>query len=129
MKIRYKKSYPLFLLLFLLLFLRFPDIRNEMKYLIIAQEMLEHKNIWLLSYLGNLYPDKPPLYFWLLSSSQAIFGKQWAYPLSLLFGSFLPMLGIVFLCFQQIKYWNPNLKERFLYYVVTTPYFMAVGIF
>lgn len=129
MKILYKKSCLLFLLFFLLLFLRFPDIRNEMKYLVIAQEMLEYKNIWILSYLGNLYPDKPPLYFWLLSSLQAIFGKQWAYPLSLLLGSFLPMLGIVFLCFQQMKHWNPNLKGRFLYYVVTTPYFMAVGIF
>lgn len=129
MKVIYKKSFVIFTLFFLLLFLRFPDIRNEMKYLVIAEEMIQNKSIWLLSYFGNLYPDKPPLYFWLLSSLELLFGKNWAYPLALLLGSFLPMLGIVFLCIQQLKVWKPELKERFLHYVITTPYFMGVAIF
>lgn len=74
------------LVLFLILpFLRVPDLRNEMKYLNIVQEIVDKKSYWVLYYQGELYPDKPPLYFWLLTVIYKIFGKNLLFPLSLIF--------------------------------------------
>ncbi|MGL4254002.1 MAG: ArnT family glycosyltransferase, partial [Fusobacteriaceae bacterium] len=66
-----KKAYLylgiLYMILFIpLIFLRYPDLRNEFKYLIIAQDMIDSKNYLIMRYFGELYPDKPPIYFWIL---------------------------------------------------------------
>lgn len=118
------------LILFLIIpFFRFPDLRNEMKYLDIIQEMIDKKSYWLLYYKGKLYPDKPPLYFWLLISVYKIFGEGLVFPLSLIFFSYLPFLGILFLGYWQLGYLKKELRNNFLIYSMTIPFFMGTSVF
>lgn len=127
---RYHKwNIIILVLFFLLLVLRFPDLRNEMKYLVIAQETLAKKELFLLSYLGDFYPDKPPLYFWLLMSLLHILPKTFVYMASLFLGSFLPMLGITFCLQKQNKIFHLG-EDKFLFFsLLCTPFFMGLSIF
>ena len=118
------------LVLFLILpFLRVPDLRNEMKYLNIVQEIVDKKSYWVLYYQGELYPDKPPLYFWLLTVIYKIFGKDLLFPLSLIFLSYLPFLSILSLACWQLNYLKKEWKDKFLSYSFTIPYLMGISIF
>ena len=118
------------LVLFLILpFLRVPDLRNEMKYLNIVQEIVDKKSYWVLYYQGELYPDKPPLYFWLLTVIYKIFGKNLLFPLSLIFLSYLPFLSILSLACWQLNYLKKEWKDKFLSYSFTIPYLMGISIF
>jgi 4-amino-4-deoxy-L-arabinose transferase-like glycosyltransferase len=48
---------------------------DEPRYAQVAREMLEDGN-WILPRLNNrIYPDKPPVFFWLIAISYAIFGE------------------------------------------------------
>lgn len=67
-KSKIDKNYIIFTFIYILIFvpiiiLRFPDIRNEIKYFLITDTIIESKNFFILKYLNELYPDKPPLYF------------------------------------------------------------------
>ena len=118
------------LVLFLILpFLRVPDLRNEMKYLDIVQEIVDKKSYWILHYHGELYPDKPPLYFWLLTVIYKIFGKDSLFPLSLIFLTYLPFLSILGLACWQLNYLKKEWKDKFLSYSFTIPYLMGLSIF
>ena len=118
------------LVLFLILpFLRVPDLRNEMKYLDIVQEIVDKKSYWVLYYHKELYPDKPPLYFWLLIIIYKIFGKDLLFPLSLIFFSYLPFLSILSLACWQLNYLKKEWKDKFLSYSFTIPYLMGISIF
>lgn len=91
-----KKAYLylgiLYMILFIpLIFLRYPDLRNEFKYLIIAQDMIDSKNYLIMRYFGELYPDKPPIYFWILIFLKKHF-EHLTYPLTLLIGGILPTM-------------------------------------
>lgn len=128
------KHYLFFLSLYIFLgiplaILRFPDIRNEMKYLVITQSMLSSKNFWVLRYFSDLYPDKPPLYFWILGISQKIFGS-YAFNLSIILGSLLPSLIITIFFYKFIKNF---LEDREAFYIssllCTLPYFLGVSLF
>lgn len=81
-----------------LLFLRFPDIRNEIKYLAITKESLNN-NFFILKYLGNLYPDKPPFYFWILKIIDTYFPKHF-FKLGILVGSIIPSYFISILSYK-----------------------------
>ncbi|MCY7007741.1 transporter [Fusobacterium simiae] len=129
-ELKENKKLIFILILFLILpFFRFPDLRNEMKYLDIIQEMMDKKNYWILYYQGRLYPDKPPLYFWLLISAYKIFGENLVFPLSLIFFSYLPFLGILFLGYWQLGYLKKEWRSNFLIYSLTIPYLMGISIF
>ena len=118
------------LVLFLILpFLRVPDLRNEMKYLDIVQEIVDKKSYWVLYYQGELYPDKPPLYFWLLTVIYKIFGKDLLFPLSLIFLSYFPFLSILGLACWQLNYLKKEWRDKFLLYSFTIPYLMGISIF
>ncbi len=54
---------------------------NELKYISIAKTMLKNGDILVLKNLGELYPDKPPLYFWIINLTKIITGR---YSLSLI---------------------------------------------
>ena len=42
---------------------------DEPRYALVAKEMIEGKN-WVLPHLNNqIYPDKPPVFFWLIALS------------------------------------------------------------
>ena len=70
-KARLDRNYIAIILIYILIFipiiiLRFPDIRNEIKYFLITDSIIDSKNFLVLKYLNELYPDKPPLYFFIL---------------------------------------------------------------
>lgn len=81
----------LFLLLISISFLRYPDLRNEMKYFVVISEMLEKKDMFILTYLGELYPDKPPMYFWVLAALKNIFNKNF-YSVALIVTGVIPLM-------------------------------------
>lgn len=101
-----KKITLLYLTIFLpLIFFRFPDIRNEIKYLIITKESLNN-NLFILNYLNSLYPDKPPLYFWFLKILDNYFPKYF-FKLGILFGSIIPSYLVSIMCYKfLIKFKN-----------------------
>src|SRR3546814_12014914 len=52
--------------------LRDPWPADEPRFVLVAKQMWESGE-WLLPHRGpELYPDKPPLYFWLLGASYAL---------------------------------------------------------
>lgn len=112
-----------------LAFLRYPDARNELKYFIVAQDMIANKSYFILRYFSELYPDKPPLYFWLLIFFKNHF-KELFYPLTLIFGSLLPSLGIILLNFSLLNKLGEKKKAIIsTAFLVTVPYFIGTSVF
>lgn len=64
---------------------------NELRYLSIADEALRNHNFFAFYNHGEVYADKPPLYFWLLMLCRSIAGGYHMWILSLF--SVLPALG------------------------------------
>lgn len=129
-----KKQYIIITLIYTaiflpLAFLRYPDARNELKYFIVAQDMIASKSYFILKYFSELYPDKPPLYFWILIFFKNNFETVF-YPLSLIFGSLLPSLGIVLLNFKLLNKLNAR-KEAIVStaFLITVPYFLGTSLF
>jgi 4-amino-4-deoxy-L-arabinose transferase-like glycosyltransferase len=55
--------------------LRDPWPADEPRFAGLARDMV-HTGRWLIPYVGgDLYQDKPPLYFWLLAASYALLGS------------------------------------------------------
>ena len=76
--LRKKETYIIlfgFLIFLPSLFIRDYTPGNELKYIGIAKTMLKNGDILVLKNLGELYPDKPPLYFWLINLTKIITGK------------------------------------------------------
>ena len=108
--------------------LRFPDIRNEIKYLMITKEMFINKNYLVLKYFSEFYPDKPPLYFWILGLSQKIFGDNFFF--IILFGSIIPTLILILFFYKFLK--NFKTKDESFIIALTLcllPFFFGLSIF
>ncbi len=119
-----------YLLIFLpVVFVRYPDIRNEIKYFIVADNMIESKNYFILKYFSELYPDKPPLYFWLLSFLKEHFSKYFV-PLAVLFGSTIPSLLLTIFSYSLFAKMR-NEKTGFLIALslCTIPFFIGTSVF
>ena len=120
----------IYLIIFVpLVFMRYPDIRNELKYFVVVDEMISSKNYLILRYFSELYPDKPPLYFWILIFLRKFAGNLF-YPLAILLGSLLPSFGILIILFRLLK----KIKSKKFALIgvtmlVTTPFFMGVSCF
>lgn len=67
-----------------------PD--NELRYLSIIDEAIRDGAVWCFHNHGEVYADKPPLYFWLLMGARLLFGRHVAFVYALF--SFIPMLVI-----------------------------------
>lgn len=91
-----------FLLLVIISFFRYPDLRNEMKYFVVVSEMLEKKDMLILTYLGELYPDKPPMYFWILAILKNIFNKSF-YSVALIVAGVIPLIVTAKLVYSLFK--------------------------
>jgi 4-amino-4-deoxy-L-arabinose transferase-like glycosyltransferase len=68
--------------------LRDPWPADEPRFVLVAKQMVDSGN-WLFPHRGiELYPDKPPVYFWLLALSYFLIGSwRWSFLLpSLLSG-------------------------------------------
>ena len=131
-KISYKNIFKI-LFIYLIIYIpialtRFPDIRNEIKYYTIVDELIKSREFFILKYFSELYPDKPPLYFWLIRFFKENF-ENFNF-LSILFGSIIPSFIIVILMYNLFS----KLKsEKFGFLVaislVTTPFFMGISVF
>lgn len=107
---------------------RFPDIRNEIKYYAITDNLIKSREFFILKYFSELYPDKPPLYFWLIRFFKENF-ESFNF-LSILFGSIIPSFIIVILMYNLFT----KLKsEKFGFLVAislaTTPFFVGISVF
>ncbi len=90
--------YAVFLLVTMtVFFVRDPTIKNELKYLSIAKEALA--NNWFFAFWNHneIYPDKPPLYIWLVMGIIS-FTKTYAMPLLGLFSSLPAIIGCEVMC-------------------------------
>ena len=80
--------------------LRDPWPADEPRFALIAQDMLRSGD-WMIPRVGgDLYADKPPLYFWLLSASMALTGSM---RLGFLLPSLLAGLGSVVLVYDLLR--------------------------
>lgn len=130
----HKKQYLVIIFIYLIIFVplvffRYPDARNELKYFIVTYDMINAKNYLILKYFSELYPDKPPLYFFILIFFKTYF-KTLFFPLSLLFGSLLPSFGISILSFKlltKLKDWKTGFFSVMI--LISIPYFLGVSLF
>ena len=74
--------------------LRDPWPADEPRFVLVAKQMLASGD-WLFPHRGiELYPDKPPLYFWLLAAARSAIGSwRWSF----LLPSLLSGLGVLWL--------------------------------
>lgn len=128
-----RERYKIFFIIYFLFmvgvaFLRAPDLRNELKYFLITDQMLTTKNFVVLEYFNELYPDKPPIYFWLLGVIRSIY-KDSFYPLALIFGSIIPALVTGVLGFKIFKlYWSEKMSYFSLAIFITLPYLLGISL-
>lgn len=128
-----KYKYKLFFIIYFILisiasFFRFPDVKNELKYFVIIDQLIENKDYIILKYFNELYPDKPPLYFWILLSLRK-FSKDMFYPLGLIFTSILPASITAYLGFKLSKlYWNEWMAYISTAIFITLPYIFGISL-
>jgi 4-amino-4-deoxy-L-arabinose transferase-like glycosyltransferase len=85
-----------FIIAFIILFagygLRDPWPADEPRFVLVAQQMVDSGN-WLFPHRGQeLYPDKPPVFFWLLSLSYLLVGSwRWSFLLPSLLAGMLTL--------------------------------------
>lgn len=117
-----------FLILLLVCFLRFPNINDEYKYIYLTDNMLERGNFMILKYFGQLYPDKPPLYFWILAFFRRIFRHDF-YPIALLFGSLIPMFLVAKGTLKFLtSIWNEEMSLLTTTFFMTVPFVVGIGL-
>lgn len=86
--------------------LREPWPADEPRFVLVARQMVESGD-WLFPHRGiELYPDKPPVYFWLLSLSYLLIGSwRWSF----LLPSLLSGMAVLWLVYDLGKrLWNPR---------------------
>jgi 4-amino-4-deoxy-L-arabinose transferase-like glycosyltransferase len=84
--------------------LRDPWPADEPRFVLVAKQMVDSGQ-WLFPHRGQeLYPDKPPLYFWLLAASHQLIGSwRWSF----LLPSLLSGLGTLWLTYDLgRRLWN-----------------------
>lgn len=91
----------LFLLVIPILILRDFTPNNELKYLSIADEALREGHFFTFYNHGELYADKPPLYFWFLMSCKLLWGEYNMFMLSLF--SIIPALISIYIMNKWVQ--------------------------
>ncbi|WP_304179768.1 glycosyltransferase family 39 protein [Leptotrichia trevisanii] len=93
--------------------------RDELKYVVISENILKSKNFFVYFVNGELYTDKPPLYFWIIILSKFIFGWYYTYGI-VLFNIFIETFLIVKVFkFLQNKF-NNNIVMMSIFITVTS---------
>lgn len=120
----------LYIFLYLpIIFLRFQDLRNEIKYFLITQEFLNNRDLFILRYLSELYPDKPPLYFWILAFSHKISNKYFPM-IAIILGSTLASYIIVILIYKiLLKFTDKKIASITAFSLATLPVFLGMSVF
>lgn len=133
MKIRLKNYfYILGIYIFIgipLAYSRFPDARNELKYFIIVKRMIEEKSLFVLKYFSQLYPDKPPLYFWFLRVGRFLSEEKFTF-IAIILGSLIPAMIFTLLFYKFLKKFIEEQRAfEISIFLCTLPYFMGVSVF
>ena len=86
--------------------LREPWPADEPRFVLVAKQMVESGDFLFPHRGGELYPDKPPLYFWLLALAHAVIGSwRWSF----LLPSLLAGLGTLALVRDlATRLWTPR---------------------
>ncbi|MGI9245624.1 MAG: ArnT family glycosyltransferase, partial [Steroidobacteraceae bacterium] len=80
--------------------LRDPWPADEPRFALVAQDMLRSGD-WMIPRVGgDLYPDKPPVFFWLMAASMALTGST---RLGFLLPSLLAGLGCIVLVYDLLR--------------------------
>ncbi|MCL3850974.1 hypothetical protein D0T51_11655 [Parabacteroides sp. 52] len=95
-----------FALMFPLILLRDYTPANELRYLNIVDDALKTGNFFSFYNHGEIYADKPPLYFWIIMLGKKIFGSHQIWFLSLF--SLLPAFVIQFTMDRWTRAELPN---------------------
>lgn len=95
-----------YLVYFILLFIPIGMFRdftplNELKYLSICNEMINKGYTFILKIHGEIYSDKPPLYFWLINLGKTIFKEHNMFSIALL--SIIPSFLIILIMNKWVK--------------------------
>lgn len=105
-----KSVWWFFAIAFVVLFagygLRDPWPADEPRFVLVAKQMVESGN-WLFPHRGiELYPDKPPVYFWLLALSYFLIGSwRWSF----LLPSLLSGMAVLWLVYDLgRRLWQPR---------------------
>lgn len=130
--ISYKNVFKIFLIYLLIfvpiLLIRYPDIRNELKYFVVADNLLETKNFFILKYFSELYPDKPPLFFWLLGFLKKYCGNLFM-PAAVFLGSVLPSFLITIFSYSLFAKIRDEKSGFFIAIsLCTVPFFMGISL-
>ena len=91
--------------------------------------MIQNKNYLILKYFTELYPDKPPLYFWLLANVKKYFGDNF-FPWAVFLGSTLPSYLITIMGYSLFS----KIKDESTGFIIslilsTIPFFIGTSIF
>lgn len=86
--------------------LREPWPADEPRFVLVARQMVESGEFLFPHRGAELYPDKPPVYFWLLSAAYGLVGSwRWSF----LLPSLLSAMGTLALVFDLgRRLWNPR---------------------
>lgn len=105
-----KQFFWFFVLAFLVLAagygLREPWPSDEPRFVLVAKQMVESGN-YLFPHRGiELYPDKPPVFFWLLAACYKVIGSwRWSF----LLPSLLSGMAVLYLTYDLARrLWNPR---------------------
>lgn len=133
-KLKIDKNYLIFLGVYIFVFFplaifRFPDIKNEIKYFVIVDNMIQSKNLFILKYLGELYPDKPPLYFFILFLARK-YMKDFFIQGTIILGSLIPSFFITTYFYKFIKRFKSE-REAFIFtiFLISIPFFIGTSAF
>ena len=96
-----ERYFILLILVIPVLILRDFTPNNELKYLSIVDEALRDGYFFTFYHQGELYADKPPLYFWLLMLSKWIWGEYNMFGLSLF--SIIPALISIYIMNKWVE--------------------------
>lgn len=101
---------------------------DEPRYAEIAMEMAETGN-WIIPFMhGELYTEKPPLYFWLLAGSAKLFGN-WQ-PFTLIFPAAVSALGVIIVIYGfAALLFDRNAGFLSALMLMTSVLFLGVGQF
>lgn len=101
-----------------------PD--NELRYLSIVDEALRNGDLFTFTNQGEMYADKPPLYFWLMMVGKTLLGGHRMWFLSLL--SFLPALGVLSIMTKWIRQENTENQADAALMLMTSGLFAGLAI-
>lgn len=101
-----------------------PD--NELRYLSIVDEALRNGDIFTFTNQGEVYADKPPLYFWLMMAGKTLLGGHRMWFLSLL--SFIPAMIILITMEKWVRNENSENQTEALLMLMTCGLFTGLAV-